>query len=174
MTHNTLLIWQIFGFLFTSVFGAILHFLYEWSGNLIWISPISAINESTWEHMKLLFFPSFIFALFQSLFFKRGIYWSVKAKGIICGLIAIPVIFYTYIGVVGRSLGIINILIFFIACFIQYLSEYIGFKGNKKPRTGEMFSGIILFIIALLFVVFTFFPPRIGLFQDPLNGNYGF
>ena len=53
-------LWQKIGFFFTVVFGVLLHFLYEWSYNSVWIAPFSGVNESTWEHMKLLFFPMFI------------------------------------------------------------------------------------------------------------------
>ncbi len=170
---KALLIWQLSGFLFTSIFGAILHFLYAWSGYRVWVAPFSAVNESTWEHMKIFFFPSFIFALFQSFFFKKDAFWCIKLKGILMGLITIPTILYTYTGILGYSLGVINISIFFIACFLQYYTEYLSFKREKREKGGEIISNVVLFIIAILFIVFTFFPPRIALFQDPLSGNYG-
>jgi hypothetical protein len=47
-------IWQLAGFAATSLGGTLLHFLYEWLGEAVWIAPLSGVNESTWEHMKLL------------------------------------------------------------------------------------------------------------------------
>ena len=53
--------WEIVGFIATGLFGTLLHFVYEWSGGNRVIAAFSAINESTWEHMKLLFFPALLF-----------------------------------------------------------------------------------------------------------------
>ena len=50
-----LLLWETAGFLFTAAVGALLHFSYDWSGGTVLAAAFSAVNESTWEHMKLLF-----------------------------------------------------------------------------------------------------------------------
>ena len=55
-------LWQFAGFALSSLAGTLLHFLYDWTGNLVAVAPFSGVNESTWEHMKLLFWPLFIFA----------------------------------------------------------------------------------------------------------------
>ena len=67
---NDLLIYQVVGLTFTALLGTILHFLYEWT-NLLFVAPISAVNESTWEHMKLVFIPSFLFSIIQSFIYKK-------------------------------------------------------------------------------------------------------
>ena len=92
-----ILLWQLMGFAVTSLGGTLLHFLYEWLGEAVWIAPFSGVNESTWEHMKLLFWPMLIFAVIESFFFEeREDFWCVKMRGILLGLILIPIIFYTY------------------------------------------------------------------------------
>ena len=109
-------IWGIMGFAVTSFVGTILHFLYEWLGEAVLVAPFSGVNESTWEHMKLLFWPMFLFAIVQSFFFRdRRDFWCVKLRGTVLGLALIPVIFYTYNGVIGRSPDWFNIAIFFIS-----------------------------------------------------------
>jgi hypothetical protein len=116
--------WQLMGFAVTSFVGTLLHFLYEWLGKSVWIAPFSGINESTWEHMKLLFWPMFIYAAVQSFFFReREDFWCVKLRGIIAGLILIPVIYYTYNGVIGTSPDWMNIAIFFISAAATYIYE---------------------------------------------------
>ena len=62
--------WQFVGFLFTVGVGTLLHFVYEWSGKMVLVAPFSNVNESTWEHMKLLFYPALLFAVIESFFFK--------------------------------------------------------------------------------------------------------
>ena len=105
--------WQLIGFSIASLGGTILHFLYDWLNEAVWIAPFSGVNESTWEHMKLLFWPTFIFAIIQSFFFKEHKnFWCIKLRGILLGLSLIPVIFYTYNGVIGKSPDWINIAIF--------------------------------------------------------------
>lgn len=167
-------LWQLMGFAVTSLLGTILHFLYEWLGNAVWIAPFSGVNESTWEHMKLLFWPMFIYAIVQSFFFKEEKdYWCVKLKGIIFGIILIPILFYTYNGVIGKSPDWINIAIFFISAAAVYLYETKQFKAEKTNCKFPKLALGALCVIALLFVIFTFATPEIGIFKDPLTGTYG-
>lgn len=48
--------WPLAGFLTVSALGTLAHFAYEWSGKQLLAGAFCAVNESTWEHMKLLFF----------------------------------------------------------------------------------------------------------------------
>lgn len=167
-------LWQFMGFAVTSLGGTLLHFLYEWLGEAVWVAPISGVNESTWEHMKLLFVPMFIFAIVQSFFFKdREDFWCVKLRGILLGIVLIPVIFYTYNGVIGRSPDWINIAIFFISAAIAYIYETRLFNSEKLRCGSKKWAIATLCAVALLFVVLTFVTPRLGIFRDPLTGTYG-
>ena len=128
-------IWELFGFALTSLGGTLLHFLYEWSGGSVLLAPFSGVNESTWEHMKLLFFPMLIFAVIEGLFFRewQGFWW-MKLYGILFGLMLIPVLFYSYNGVIGKSPDWINISIFFISAALAYISRYGLPSGVACPR----------------------------------------
>ena len=77
---KSLLLWQLAGFVFTSAAGTLLHFVYEWSSQSILFAPFSAVNESIWEHMKLLFFPMLIFAFAESHYIGRQYpsFWYVR------------------------------------------------------------------------------------------------
>ena len=171
---RTVWIWELFGFAITTLGGTLLHFLYDLSGKAIWIAPFSGVNESTWEHMKLLFWPMLIFAVIQSFFFREyKSFWCVKLRGILLGLVSIPIIFYTYNGVIGHSPDWINIAIFFICAFLAYLYETRALNGEKVRCKSPRVSLSLLLVIALLFVFFTFRTPEIGIFQDPIEGTYG-
>ena len=166
-------LWQLMGFAVTSLAGTLLHFIYDWTGGSVLVAPFSGVNESTWEHMKLLFWPMFVFAIVQSFFFKdRDEFWCVKLKGSLLGIALIPIIFYTYNGVIGQSPDWINIAIFFVSAAVAYIYEARQFHNQttcKHPR----FAIALLCVIAVLFAVFTFVTPEIGIFQDPLTGAYG-
>jgi hypothetical protein len=168
-----LILWQVGGLTFTAVLGTLLHFLYDWVKIPI-IAPFSALNESTWEHMKILFFPMLFYAVIQYFFFKDEYesFWCVKFSGCLIGLILIPVLFYTFNGAFGKTPDWVNIAIFFISAGIAYLYEYNRFK-TKPSCKGAIFAFIALTAVAVLFIVFSYFPPKIPLFKDPISGLYG-
>ncbi len=167
-------LWQLLGFAIVSFGGTILHFLYEWTGNSLITAPISAVNESTFEHMKLLFIPAFVFAVIESRFFKEYYrFWCVKLRGILLGLILIPVLFYTYNGALGKSPDFVNIAIFFIAAAVMYLYETKAFASESFKCRLPLLSLVILVLLAVLFIVFTFVPPDLPLFVDPTTGGRG-
>ena len=167
-------LWQLVGFAVTSLGGTLLHFLYDWLGEAVWIAPFSGVNESTWEHMKLLFWPMLAFAAVQSFFFKdRGDFWCIKLRGILLGMLLIPVIFYTYNGAVGRSPDWLNIAIFFVAAAGVYVYEARLLVKEALPCPSPKWAVAVLCGLGVLFAVFTFFTPEIGMFRDPLTGSYG-
>ena len=166
--------WEFVGFGVAAAGGTLLHFLYDLLGGAKWIAPFSGVNESTWEHMKLLFWPMFIYAIVQSFFLRdREDFWCVKLRGILLGLALIPIIFYTYNGVIGKSPDWINIAIFFISAAAAYIYETRLFNSRKVKCKSSKLAFAVLCVIALLFAVFTFRTPEIGIFLDPLTGTYG-
>lgn len=167
--RNRLLYWQIAGCIFTAVAGTLLHFLYEWSNQSTLVAPFSAVNESIWEHMKLLFVPMFIFALIEREFIGAQYenFWCVKLVGILLGIIMIPVLYYTYTGISGTSKDWINIIIFFVVAATTYWLELWLFKNVSALCIAPLLALFILCLVALAFVVLTFIPPNIPLFQAP-------
>ena len=167
-------LWQLMGFAVTSLGGTLLHFLYDWLGSAVWLAPFSGVNESTFEHMKLLFWPMLLFAVVQSFFFReRADFWCVKCKGILLGLTLIPVLFYTYNGVIAPSPDWINIAIFFLSAAVAYLYETRKFNKKNTACKHKRPAIATLCLLAALFVLFTFQAPQLGLFKDPLSGAYG-
>ena len=168
------ILWQWAGFAAVTFGGTILHFLYDWTGGSILAAPFSGVNESTWEHMKLLFWPLFLSALVQQAFFKdQENYWCVKLAEILLGLVLIPVLFYTYNGVFGKSPDWINIAIFYISAALVFLFEWWAFQNDRLSYRYPRLAFAAIYLLGFLFVIFTFSPPQIPLFRDPLTGTYG-
>jgi len=167
--NRNITLWQLIGFGITSLAGTLLHFLYDWTNQSVFAAPFSAVNESTWEHMKLLFFPMFLFACVQFFFFRDiRRFWKIKLCSTLLGLALIPVIFYTYNGAFSKSPDWFNILIFFIAAAAAYLTETFLFLRNRPMKISlPALSFAVLCFIALLFIIFTFIPPELPLFQPP-------
>ena len=171
---KNLAFWQFSGFVFTSVLGSLLHFLYGWTNENAFIATFSAVNESTWEHLKLFFFPAFIFSLIQYRFFKYyDNFWCIKLIGILLGLILIPVLFYTYNGAVGKSPDWLNIVLFFLVCAISFLAEWFLFKKNTLCCKKPLLAFMCICLIGILFAIFTFWTPKFAIFKDPVTEKYG-
>lgn len=171
---RTIWLWQLFGFAITSFLGTLLHFLYDWTDKSFLAALFSGVNESTWEHMKLLFWPMLVFAVFQSFFFKGyKSFICVKLSGLLLGLSLIPVLFYTYNGAIGKSADFVNIIIFFVSAALAYAYEA-KLLGNPDTRCRfPKIAIMIVCVIGLLFVVFTFKAPHMPIFKDPISETYG-
>ena len=169
--------WCLLGFLFTSVFGSLFHFLYDWfpSG---FTAVIGAVNESTWEHMKLAFWPMLLFAVAEFLEYgKRSkSFVPIRVLSILIAVLLIPILFYSYTGAFGKSVTALDILIFYVSVCAAY-----GFSCRqlRHPQAyfGTTWANVvaILILLALLicFLSFTIQPPHIPLFRDPVSGGYG-
>lgn len=164
---------EIISTIFIMILGTLLHFTYEWSNNNIIVGTFSAINESTWEHLKLVFFPMLITTIIGFYYFKDTIpnYLCAKTIGIIIAMTFIVVFFYTYTGIIGRNFAVLDIGSFFIAIL---LSQYLVMKIiNEQCYCNNNACGIILGILLVCFIVFTFKPPQIALFKDPVTNTFG-
>ncbi len=169
-----MILWGIAGFVTVSLLGVLLHFLYDWTGSPF-AALFSGVNESTWEHMKLLFFPMFFFAIVQSFFLaeEHENFWCVKLLGTLFGLALIPVLFYTLRGIFGTTPDWINITIFFVSAAVAFIYETLQFQKGSAPCRVSDLAFAVLCMIAIAFWMFTFFSPRLPLFRDPVAGGYG-
>lgn len=167
-------LWQLMGFAVTSLGGTLLHYLYDWTAQSVLAAPFSGVNESTWEHMKLLYFPLFLYAIVQRHYFReRKDFWCIKLSGTLLGLILIPALFYTLNGAFGKTPDWINIAIFFVAAAAVFWTENRWFQRDFAFCPHPKLAFVLLCAVGLLFVVFTFLPPAIPLFRDPVTGLYG-
>ncbi len=173
---KTIPYWQTVGLIFTSVMGTLLHFLFDWTGGNGAVALFSAVNESIWEHLKLLLYPMILFALVEYLFWGKALesFWCVKLIGILTGLMLIPVVYYTYTGILGINADWFNITIFFLAAGVVYRLEAGLFQRAFLCPLNSKLAFVLLCLMVVVFTVFTFAPPRIPLFQDPMTGGYGF
>lgn len=167
--------YEIIGFIITSIVGTIFHFIYNLSGKIFLIGLIAPINESPWEHMKLMFIPYFVYAIIESFLIKddyKSIFYS-KLVGILVGMVCTLSLFYTITGASGRLIDWFNILTFFIGLAVAYLISYNMIRTYHDTETNNKIALVIMIIMIAIFITLTINPPHIPLFQDPITKTYG-
>lgn len=167
--------WELIGVVVVFLVGSALHFLYEWIpwAPIAWLGPV---NESTWEHFKLVFWPMLGYAGLEWWRFRReGVpMWGAKGVGLLVGPVVMASFFYIYTAFVGNHVLWLDVLGFLLSAVAgQGVSGYLivsGWQGKVVHRVGVG----LLVLLLVMFVVFTYFPPHLFLFADPrFEGVYG-
>lgn len=158
-------------FLAASLLGTLFHFVYGWSGENPVAGLFFPVNESTWEHLKLIFFPILLLSIWEFLIFRKTYagFVCVKFVSALIGMVLTVILFYTYTGVYGKNSEVMNILIYFISMFLAYTASYVMLRRNALAGVSCCrFCYFGFLVVTLLFAVFTVFPPPIGLFAPPV------
>ena len=157
---------MILEFFLVSVLGTLFHFLYAWSGQNEIVGIFASVNESVWEHLKLIFWPAFFLSAIEYFCFKdyRKKLFEVKLCSIFSGISFIVVFFYTYSGVLGFNLALVDILSFYIGVFIMTYSDYKLLNDNKYTSNENLRSFFVLAFWGFCFAIWTFNPPSLGIF----------
>lgn len=110
------------GILFTLIIGTLLHFTYEWSGENPFVALYSPVNESVWEHLKLLFFPVLLYTFFEIivLYKTSGHFLTSRLLAVCIGMFFIASAFFTYTGLLGRDFLALDILIFIFSVLLTF------------------------------------------------------
>lgn len=156
----------IISWIIAVILGTLLHFAYDVSNNNLFIGLFAPVNESVWEHLKLVVVPIILFTIITFVIKKEDIFLS-SALAIILSSSFILFIHYLF-----KNLGIknmtVDILSYIIAMFIAFY--YISVTNFKNTKT----IGIILLTLILLILpLFTLKPPKLQLFLDETTNTYG-
>ncbi|NLU24388.1 MAG: hypothetical protein GXW99_06680 [Clostridiales bacterium] len=168
--------WEWIGLVFTLIAGNLLHFVYEWSGEIPLVGAVSAVNESTWEHMKMFAVPYILFSLVEWIVLRqeKSNILSARAVGLLVGLLAIPMLVYTYKGIYGDDVMWLDILIFQVAVLLAFWVSHALLKGGHLDNGLWQLAGLVILLgIGILFILFTYRPPSLPLFIDPTTGQAG-
>jgi hypothetical protein len=168
--------WELAGFLLTAAVGAGLHFLYAWSGGNTVAAAFSAVNESVWEHMKLLVVPLFFFTVVQVCFlgtFHPNLL-AVRGFATLLGALLIPTLYYTYTGALGLENLWADLVIFIAADAVVWLLDVrLLRRGSFSAGWQQVLGLLLLWGLLFSFVWCTFRPPQLPLWRDPVTGQFG-
>lgn len=166
--------WEISGIVFVFLLGALLHFIFEWSGESKIVGLFASVNEGVWEHFKQGFWPMCLYAAIEYRFLRGHISNFLTAKAVAVYIIPIitGLVFYAYTAVVGEEILIVDILIFLVAIILGQLTSYKIMTSVKFPRYSNVVSLLFIVLLALILMLFTFYPPHLPIFLDG-RGFYG-
>ena len=157
------------------ILSFISHFMYDILPNNIF-SIIFPVNESIWEHMKLISTPVLIFCIFEYILYKKKdiefnnfiLSYSIS---IIIGIIFYLIIYLPIHYIFGHSLLVAIIILFMTFILVEYISYYI--MSYKKIKYGNIIGFIIIILLYIMFGYLTYNPPLIDLFYDTSKNIYG-
>ena len=176
MKSGKLIYWQAVAVAFTWIVGTLFHFLYDWSGEAIWAALFTPVNESIWEHLKLLFFPTLFFFCLEYAVCKESYPTLLVGKtvGIVLGLWIIPLAYYWFLGALGIQEMWLDIAIFLSAVLLtEAVCCWVTLANPTEVRWQMVTSVAVLCLIAVAMMVFTFVTPHLPIFRDPITGGYG-
>lgn len=158
-----------------SLVGTLAHFLYDITNHNKIIGLFAAVNESTWEHIKIALTPTFLWAIYDGFVYGGNPnYFLAKLLSLLSLIIVIPLIFYSYKFILKKSIVIIDISIFYISIFISQFLFYYIINLNPVNEFINYLSCILVFIIFGFYMVLTLIPFKNFLFKDPNSKKYGF
>lgn len=131
------------------------------------VGYFSPVNESVWEHLKLSFFPMLFFGSIEYLIIGKMFenFIASKTIGILTSIIFTIISFYTYSGIIGTHILIIDIIIFVLSIIIGELFAYYLIKSQSFSHTElKKISLIILVILLVMFIYFTNNQPNLNIF----------
>lgn len=158
-----------------SLVGTLAHFLYDITNHNKFIGLFTAVNESTWEHIKIALTPILLCGLYDgAVHGQNPNYFLAKCVSLLIPIFIIPCIFYGYKLVSKKPILIVDIATFY---FVIFLSQF-AFKAIiDLPALSYVFNYLgclVTFVIFGAYSTLTLMPLKLFIFKDPISKKYGF
>lgn len=157
---------NIFMIIFLFLLSFLWHFMYDWFPCVL-TSIFFPVNESIWEHMKIIFYCLFIGSVLE----KKGnnYYLNILVKPLV-GVLFYLIIFIPLYLIFGESMFISLSLML----FTYIIMELLGIKISKQEELNiKALPIIIIILIIIIFSILTFYPLHNFLFFDSVKLGYG-
>ena len=155
--------------------AALLHYLWDWTGNFLPAAIFASVNESVWEHVKILSWPFLAWSAAEYYILrpepKR--FLTARAAGVLTVMLLTVCFFYVYSGILGRAVLWLDLA----SAFVWLLAgEFVSIRIINSPARLDVwwiFSAAVMLLVVVSLLCFTASAPHIGLFRDPVTGLYG-
>ena len=169
----TLKKWKVISVILIFLFSSLFHFIYDWFPTFF-TSLFFPVNESIWEHNKIIVMSFLVLAIFEKLHYKKrkNVIFTECISSLAC-MILVMLIFtpvYLYILKTNDNM-IVTFAIYIFAIIISQIVSYQLLNKEYNPKLEEF--GVILFVIFFLInIIFTYYPPKLALFYDFVHKIY--
>lgn len=151
------------------------HFMYEWFNNFIF-SILFPVNESIWEHMKLLITPLLFYALIEYFIYRKK---NIKFNNfslsygisMIVGIISYLIVYLPIDYYFGHNMIVSIVLLFLDYILISYISYCI--LNTKEIKYSKMIGALLIIFTYFIFYYLTYYPVHSYLFYDTKDKVYG-
>ena len=165
---------EIIGTIFIIVVGSFSHFIYDLSKQNKIVGYFAAVNESTWEHIKLVILPTFLWiGIEYHWYIGVNNYFFSRFIGLLLMIVLIPGLFYGYQIVTKKNNGLVNILIFIVSVILGQITFSQLVKINMNSQVLLHIGIVGLISIFLIYMTRTYVPKKNFIFKDPITKKYG-
>ncbi len=164
----------IINIILTFLVGFLVHNMYSWIPSTI--TSIFPVNESLFEHMKLIYLSPVISSMILYIFFYRkghkinnfffGLIVSTIFNIIIFYLLYLP-LYHTY-----GSIMVMALITYFITIILSQYLYYLIIEINNSDKL-NVISLVMIVVIGAILLYFTYHPLKIEFFYDPIHHYYG-
>lgn len=175
MCYNQGMLEIIISTIVISLVGTLAHFLYDLTGRNKFVGLFTAVNESTWEHIKIALTPILLCGLYDGFVYGQNPnYFLAKFVSLISVIIVMPSVFYGYKSFTKKPVLFVDILSFYLVIFLsQYLFKLI-IDISAVPFIFEYLACAGVFVVFGCYATLTLMPLKVALFKDPISKKYGF
>lgn len=181
--------WNRCGYVVLLIVGAAWHFLFDLSGQNVVVGALTPVNESVWEHGKILLFPICLWWLLGMALIRpmradwpqgdvdverRQARWLLGAC--IAALTALAVMFagyYTLTGALGVHALWLDLLIFALSLAAGQSAGVRAFAKGVRSRRTRIVAIALLAAVLACSIVFTYWTPQLPIFYCPVTQTYG-
>ena len=173
--------WNRGGFIILFFVGTLWHFLFNLSGHFPLVGAFAPVNESIWEHGKILLWPITLWWLLGMALIRpmraawpqgdvdverRQARWLLGAcTAALTALTVMIAGYYTYTGALGLHALWADILLFTISLGAGQAVGLRVFARGTRRRSVRVWTATLLVVLLILSVGFPFCTPRRPLFQ---------
>ena len=165
----------IFSVIIISIVGTLSHFLYDISNHNKVIGLFSAVNESTWEHIKIALTPTLLWGLLDGyLYGANANYFLAKFVSLFVIIILMPLLYYGHKAIIKKEIFILDIISFYIVIITSQYLFYVLLRIDSVPYVINYLSCTGIFLLFGGYMIHTLMPAKSFLFKDPITNKYGY
>jgi hypothetical protein len=162
------------GWVLVSLAGSMFHFTYQWAQCHWAVGFLLAVNESVFEHLKILVFPLLLFWFADYLLFGHAVSHLISATFAIYSGVAFLFLVHVLVSVIGGyEEFVFDIVLFIVSAFVAQLAGYWSLYMHFRHWLWVLII-ILCFVVAVIcHVLFTVCPPHIPVLFEDFRGFYG-